>query len=116
MTIVIAGEIDLAPERRDAALLAAQPLIVAAKAEAGCLHYDWTADPATPGRVHVFEQWASEADLAAHFVGEPYRAMREHLGASGLIGADTRKYRVDLIEPVYDATMTPRADFFTKPT
>jgi hypothetical protein len=23
------------------------------------------------------------------------------------------KYRIDLAEPVYDETMTPRADFFT---
>ena len=31
----------------------------------------------------------------------------------GIISADNRKYRVDLSEPVYDDTHTPRADFFT---
>ena len=34
-------------------------------------------------------------------------------GSFGLIAADTKKYRVDLEEPVYDETFTPRADFFT---
>jgi hypothetical protein len=40
--------------------------------------------------------------------------MREHIGGFGLIGAETLKYRVDAQEPVYDDTMTPRADFFSE--
>jgi hypothetical protein len=40
--------------------------------------------------------------------------MRTALGQIGLKGADNKKYRVDLSEPVYDPTMTPRADFFTE--
>jgi hypothetical protein len=31
----------------------------------------------------------------------------------GLAGADNNKFRSDYKEPVYDETMTPRADFFT---
>jgi len=31
----------------------------------------------------------------------------------GLAGADNNKFRCDYKEPVYDETMTPRADFFT---
>ncbi|MEO8813325.1 MAG: antibiotic biosynthesis monooxygenase [Caulobacteraceae bacterium] len=114
MTIVISGEIDLKPEAREDALLGAQPLLVAARAEKGCVHYAWTADPALPGRVHVFEEWAAEADLAAHLKGAPYLGMLAHLGAAGLLHAVTRKYRVDLIEPVYDPEGRPRADFFTR--
>jgi hypothetical protein len=40
--------------------------------------------------------------------------MRDALGRVGLKGADNKKYRVDLSEPVYDSTSTPRADFFTE--
>jgi hypothetical protein len=40
--------------------------------------------------------------------------MRDALGRIGLKGADNKKYRVDLSEPVYDPTFTPRADFFTE--
>ena len=39
--------------------------------------------------------------------------MRDALGGFGLLGAETFKYLVEIQEPVYDETMTPRADFFT---
>jgi quinol monooxygenase YgiN len=113
MTIVIAGEIDLEPKDREAALTQAAPLIQAALAEPGCVHYAWTADLNRPGRVHVFEEWASEADLAAHLVGKPYLGMLGHLSGFGIKNAVTRKYRVDRQEPVYDPDGRPRADFFT---
>jgi quinol monooxygenase YgiN len=113
MPVVISGEIDMAPGVREATLRDARPLILAALAETGCVHYAWTADPELPDRIHVFEQWDTEADLAAHLVAEPYLKMSGHLGAAGIAGAVTRKYRVDLIEPVYDPAGKPRADFFT---
>ena len=113
MPIVISGEIDLDPEARATALAEARPLIAAAQAETGCVHYAWTADLNLPGRVHVFEEWATEADLAFHLSAEPYLKMAGHLAAVGIRNAVTRKYRVDLIEPVYDPTGKPRADFFT---
>lgn len=111
--IVISGEIDLEPEVREKALLDAQPLIVAALAESGCLQYAWTVDLSRPGRVHVFEDWESEADLAGHLVGKPYQGMVAHFGAVGVKHAVTRKYRIDHVEPVYDPEGRPRADFFT---
>lgn len=114
MRIVISGEIDLAPEAREKALLEARPLIEAALAESGCLQYAWTADLSRPGRVHVFEDWESEPDLAAHLAGKPYQGMLAHLGVVGIKQAVTRKYRVDHTEPVYDPEGRPRADFFTE--
>jgi quinol monooxygenase YgiN len=111
--VVISGEIDVAPEKREKAILDAQPLIAAALAEPGCVHYAWTADPAKPGRVHVFEEWDTEADLIAHLAAAPYRDMAGHLAATGILSAVTRKYRVDLVEPVYDPEGKPRGDFFT---
>jgi quinol monooxygenase YgiN len=113
MPVVIAGEIDMAPGVREATLRDARPLIEAALAETGCVHYAWTADPELPDRIHVFEHWDAEADLTAHLVGQPYLKMAGHLAAAGIVHAVTRKYRVDLIEPVYDPAGKPRADFFT---
>ena len=113
MKVLITGEIDLAPEARDGALTAAVPFIEAALAEAGCIAYAWSADLSAPGRVHVFEEWASEADLIAHLAGQPYRDMAGHLASVGIKGAVTRKYRVDHTEPVYDPEGRPRGDFFT---
>lgn len=113
MTIVISGEVDLAPEDRERALIGARVLIQAALEEPGCVHYAWTADLSRPGRIHVFEEWDSEAELAAHLAGKPYQGMLAHLGGYGIKNAVTRKYRVDHMEPVYDPEGRPRADFFT---
>ena len=81
--------------------------------EPGCLAYCFAPDPGVPGRIQVYELWADEASLAAHFTHPNYLNMRDWLGSVGLKGADNKKYRVDLAEPVYDDTRTPRADFFT---
>lgn len=113
MRIVIAGAVDVAPEKREAALKDAQPLIEAALAESGCVEYSWTADLSRPGRIRVFEEWESGPDLAAHLKGEPYLKMLGHLSGVGIVNAVTQKYRVDHFEPVYDPEGVPRADFFT---
>ena len=39
--------------------------------------------------------------------------MGGNLGQHGITGSQISKFRVDLEEPVYDDTGTPRADFFT---
>lgn len=109
--IVIAGEVDLPPESRDAALLGAKSWIEAARAERGCRHYAWTAAPYDPKRLHVFEEWDCAADLAAHLRGPAYFGMLGHLSSFRILGADTRKYRVDRIEPVYGADGVASAEF-----
>lgn len=111
--IIISGTIDMPPENVAPALESARPLIEGALEEPGCLDYDWCPDPRIPGRIRVFERWESEETLAGHFQDRWYQDMRVHLGQYGITGADTAKYRVDLEEPVYDETMTARADFFT---
>ncbi len=112
--IIIAGTIELDPDRRDEALAAALPHIDGALTQQGCEAYTWSADLNSPGRVEVFERWSREADLAAHFKGPHYLAMLKTLGGFGLKSSNVSKYRVDLREPVYDSENTPRADFFTE--
>jgi len=111
--IIISGTVDLDPARLDAALAAGRPLIEGALTQDGCLDYDWCPDPRTPGRVRVFERWRDEASLARHFRNHWYTDMRTTLAQYGIRGADVSKYRIDVQEPVYDATGTARADFFT---
>ena len=113
MIVVIAGEIELPPESREAALVGARDLIDMALAEKGCRHYAWTADPHFPGRVHVFEEWATAEDLAAHLVAESYVKMGAHLAGFSILGANTRKYRCDLSEPVYGPDGVATATFLT---
>jgi quinol monooxygenase YgiN len=111
MPIIVAGEVDMAPGTRDAALAGARALIEQALAEPGCRHYAWTADPVLPDRVHVFEEWESAETLAAHLVAPSYFGMLAHLSGFGIAAAVTRKYRCDLVEPVYGANGVATASF-----
>jgi quinol monooxygenase YgiN len=111
MPIVITGEVDLAPGQREAALAGARGLIADALAEPGCRHYSWAADPYMPDRIHVFEEWDTAEELAAHLVAPSYFGMLKHLSGLGIAAAVTRKYRVDLIEPVYGADGVATARF-----
>ncbi|MBD2843320.1 putative quinol monooxygenase [Erythrobacter rubeus] len=101
--IVIAAQIDLDPEQRAEALASAKPHIEAALAQDGCIAYDWSACGQNPGRVNVFEEWESEEALANHFANSAYAGMRDHIGTFGLIGAASKKYRVNAEGPVYNA-------------
>lgn len=103
MKVLIAAQIDVEPAGRADALINGQKWIDAALAQPGCLHYDWSADLSNPSRINVFEEWDSEEALAAHFAGPAYAGMRDHIGASGLINAASKKYRVDREGPVYNA-------------
>ena len=104
--IIIAGTVDVDPAQRDAALEAGKPHMQAPRAPVGLI----------PGRIYVFERWESQDDLAAHFAGPHYLAMRDTIAVHGLRGADVLKYRIGHAEPVYDPSGKPRADFFTEPT
>lgn len=112
MTIIVAGTVDVDPARRDEAIAAGRPHIETARAERGCLHYVWSADNLDPGRIYVFEEWQTTADLAAHLKADPYLKMRDTIAQFGIRGADTKKYEIARSQPVYDKTGTPRADFF----
>jgi quinol monooxygenase YgiN len=109
--IIIAGTVDVDPEKREAALEAAQVHMKATRTFSGCLDYVWSADPLTPGRIYVYERWASREELEAHFAGPHFPAMRDTIAAHGICGLDVSKFKITQIEGVYDETGQPRADF-----
>jgi quinol monooxygenase YgiN len=113
MKVLISGEIEFPADKREAALAQAKGWIDMALAEKGCRHYAWSADPHYPGRVHVFEEWDSGEDLQAHLESEAYLGMAGHLANFSIIGAETRKYRCDLSEPVYSPDGVATATFLT---
>ncbi len=112
--IILAGTVDVDPERRDAAIAAGCPHMEATRAQSGCIDYVWSADPLVPGRIYVFERWRSQEELAAHLESPHYVAMRDAIAAHGLRGIDVVKCRIAISEPVYDPQGRPRADFFTE--
>lgn len=111
--IAIAGTLDLAdPADRDVCIARVASFQRSTRDdEPGCLAYAFTADPIVPGRIQVFELWADEAALAAHFQHPNFLGMKEVLSGFQRGASAVRKYRIDLDEPIYDETGTPRADF-----
>jgi quinol monooxygenase YgiN len=112
--IIIAGTVDVDPERREEALAAGCVHMTETRKLAGCLDYVWSADPLTPGRIYILERWESQEALAKHFESPHYLAMRDTIAGFGITGLDVSKHRVDLKEPVYDARFKARADFYTE--
>ena len=112
MTILINGTVDFSPEDAIAALIESTQLVADTREQKGCRHYVWSHDPAVPGRVYVYENWESEADLAAHLKGPFYSNMLGILGKYEMKGTDILKYRPEVAGPIYDETGVPRADFF----
>lgn len=110
--IIIAGTITIDPERRATCLAASVALQEATRRdEPGCLAYVFSADPAEPGHITVYELWADAASLEAHFLHPNYLDMRTLLGSHGITGADVKKYRVDASAPVYNAQRVATASF-----
>jgi quinol monooxygenase YgiN len=116
--IVVAGTIGFAsPDARDGAVAASVDLQRSTRTgEPGCLAYCFAADPVDPTVVQVFELWADEASLAAHFEHPNYAAMRAILRTFPRAGrSSTAKYRCDLSAPVYGADGVARATFDDQP-
>jgi quinol monooxygenase YgiN len=107
--IVICATIDLRPGGRDRMLRDAQSDIAAALAEPGCVAYTWSSDPIEADRVHVFEEWKSEAALADHFSSEAYLEMGARLRTVGVVAMVATKYQVTAVAPLFvSGIATPR--------
>ncbi len=64
--VIVAGTMELEPDQREAFLAGRIDGMRTSRAEHGCLEYTLSADPTDPGRVMLFERWASQEDLDAH--------------------------------------------------
>ena len=94
--IVIAGWIDVDPAERDELVVASVGFQRSTRDdEPGCLAYLFAADPAVDGRIQVYEQWATAADLDAHFQHPNFHAMGDLLRSRRRLGGETMKIHVD---------------------
>lgn len=63
--VIVAGHITVDARRRDSYLAGCVGVVAQARQSDGCLDFAITADLIDPGRVNIFERWASQADVAA---------------------------------------------------
>lgn len=63
--VIVAGHLVVADEDRENQLAGCVGVVEQARAAPGCLDFSITADLLEPGRINVFERWASQTDLEA---------------------------------------------------
>jgi quinol monooxygenase YgiN len=114
LRIIVAGWLGFAGDDATCAEIIRRgaDFIAASRREPGCSAYNWSVDPIEPGKIHVYEEWESEADLLRHFRDPSYLSMRAHLENAELSGFGVRIYSVKGIEPVYDDDGQPRTEIF----
>lgn len=114
MRMIVAGWLTYAGNEMTCAeiILGGADHIASSRQEEGCIAYNWAVDPIEPGKIHVYEEWASEAALLHHFRHSSYLAMRSHLDRYELTGFGVQLYSASGAEPVYDEDGWPRKKIF----
>lgn len=98
--IVIAGEIQIDPGKRDAAIAAAVRMMEATRRESGCISYTFSADLQDAGRFRIFEEWESQEALHAHFVAPHMAEFQKTVAGLGVRGMAIQRYEVSSVGPL----------------
>ena len=69
--LIVAGSLHVDPAERDAYLADCIAVIEQARQAPGCVDFHLSADLLDPGRINVFEQWESAAQVEAFRGGGP---------------------------------------------
>ncbi|MBZ9988040.1 antibiotic biosynthesis monooxygenase [Mesorhizobium sp. BH1-1-5] len=65
--LLIIGTIRLPPDRLEQAKPVMQSMVLASRAEPGCLGYSYAQDVLEAGLIHVSEAWSDRVALETHF-------------------------------------------------
>lgn len=65
--IIVMGSFRLPPEQVAKALPLAEKVVLATRAEDGCIEYAYAQDLFDPGLIRISEKWRDRAALDAHF-------------------------------------------------
>ena len=61
--LIVAGQLLVEPTQRDSYLAGCVSVVEQARRAPGCLDFSISADLVVPGRINVFEAWASQTDV-----------------------------------------------------
>ncbi|WP_315987372.1 antibiotic biosynthesis monooxygenase family protein [Actinomadura sp. HBU206391] len=89
----MSGKLYVDPKTRSEYLAGCSSVIGQARTAPGCLDFVLSADPIEPGRINVYEQWESDADL------DRFRGAGPEPEQTGEIrDAQVMKYRISSAE------------------
>lgn len=63
--VIVAGHLVVAEHERESYLSGCGEVVRLARQAPGCLDFSITADLLEPGRINIFERWASQSDVEA---------------------------------------------------
>jgi quinol monooxygenase YgiN len=90
--IIVAGQILVEPEQREAYLESCVEVIEQARRAPGCLDFALTADVVTAGRINVFERWESSEAVQSFRGDGPSQEQQAEM-----ISGSVSEYRVSAI-------------------
>ena len=93
--IVVVGQFRLPVERMAAARPAMVRVMLATRAEAGCVQYNYAEDLLDPGLIRVSEVWDSREQLTAHLKTPHMAQWVEERGGFGLSERAITVYQAD---------------------
>jgi len=82
--IIVSGHFKFAPGHDEAVRHAMIRMMNESAKEDGCHHYRFYRDVEDPSVHHVYEEWESDACLAAHAASAHMKAFRAELGRIGV--------------------------------
>jgi quinol monooxygenase YgiN len=94
MSVAVIGQFRMPPENMAAARPAMAKVMLATRAEDGCIEYNYAEDVLDPGLIRVSEVWASEPKLMAHLQTPHMAVWAEERTALGLSGRKITVYAV----------------------
>ncbi|MEN9718829.1 MAG: hypothetical protein RIQ99_1707 [Pseudomonadota bacterium] len=100
MAVLVVGQFRIPAQRMDEARPLMRKVMLATRAEAGCIEYNYAEDVLDPGLIRVSEVWESRAHLDAHFRTLHMAVWAEERAGLGLTGRDIKVYLADAGTPV----------------
>jgi quinol monooxygenase YgiN len=97
---VIAGEIEIDPAQREAAVTAALRMMEETRKETGCISYSFSGDLAESGLFRIFEEWESQQALDAHFASPHMATFQTTVGGLGVRRMTIKRYEVSSVGPL----------------
>lgn len=98
--LLIIGTIRLPAEKLDSARPVMAGMLLASRAEDGCLDYSYAEDVLEPGLIHVSELWRDQAALDRHFASDHIARWRAAWPDLGIGERNLRVYEVGEPRPV----------------
>ena len=98
--LVVTGIIEINADDLDAAKALAGPMGTPSRAEQGCHAYAFYQDLENPGKLRIYEEWADQSALDAHFATPHMAAFVAGLGALAVKSMNVVKFERGETSPV----------------